>query len=494
MASHTTYPRISISSIPPRDAKTPLVVPVGLNFGPTWVSITFFIDQDHYHTGVPGSDLYRSFFQDALSQKVQCNLDQRLSENLSTSDVSPFKSEEKAKELMQAFSKHIKSAVRMGAWALDFNPALHFKLMAVTVPDHWDECVRTHVATAAKLAGHPLDGSHMIIPLPRAIQSTFQMGKNTQGNYLTLILDYNKSYLHLMLVVNFDELMIIENFKKGTLHRDVCVMEDEVYFPLLGENELHKPPLVGSAVAAGADSLNNGSVNCQPSGGLPSVGDSTDNPSISKSAISDHFTCDPPPSIQSLSLSTDDFPTSDLPSGTLPTNDPLDSELHSSDQSAIDDSSSYKHTCGNPDDDPLPDDFYAHEPNCHNQTAHFKPIVDTVSEFMVQMITPWKSVLAGESSMPKYTADDVSTAVRNVKYIVIDGEASRAGMMDLGDAIENMFINEKWITIERIKSDCGAYGAALVAKRQLENPKHMDNWKDFPGYIPGRLPDVSGSD
>ncbi len=87
--------------------------------------------------------------------------------------------------------------------------------------------------------------------------------------------------------------------------------------------------------------------------------------------------------------------------------------------------------------------------------------------------------------MPNYTAEDISTAVRNVKYIVLDGEASIPGMTDLGDAIEKMFINEKCIVIERIRSDCGAYGAALAARRQLGNPKHMDDWKDLPRYIPG---------
>ncbi len=494
MASNTTYPNISESDIPPRDAKKPLVVPVGLNFGPTWLKITFFIDQDEYYTGVPGGDLYRSFIQNALSKEVQCNIDQRPSESPSASDVLPFTSEEKAKELVQAFSEHIKSAVRMGISALDKNPALHFKLMAVSVPDHWGETARTHVATAAKLAGYPLDGSHMIIPLSRAIQLTFQMSKNTEGRYLTLILDYNKSYLHLMLVESFDKHFIIETCERS-MRRDVLEMKGQVYFPHLGEDELHKAPVVGSAVAADPDSLDHESVNCEPSGGLRTIGDSTDNPSTSKSAISNHSACDPPSSIQSLSLSTNNLSTSDLSGDPLPTNDPLNSEIDSSDRSAGDDSSSDKPTRGNPDDGPIPDEFYTHRPNCHNQTAHFKPIVDAVSEFMVQMTTPsWKSVPAGESSMPKYTADDVSTAVRNVKYIVIDGEASRDGMKDLGEAIANMFINEKWITVERIRSDCGAYGAALAAKRQLENPKHMDDWKDFPGYIPGRLPDVSGSD
>lgn len=260
---------------------------------------------------------------------MQCNLECAPSERLSTSAVSSFTSHEEVIEPVEALSGHIKSAINMGSWALDNNPTLDFKLMAVTVPNHWDGSARTHVATGTKLAGQPLDGSYMIIPLSRAIQLAFQMSRCTEGKYLTLLLEYNKSYLHMIL---------LEICGTG------CIVKRQVYFPHLGEDKLHKAP------------------NC-----LQNDGKSKDNSTV------------------------------------------------------------------------VPNRFIAKRPICNNKAAHFKPIIDTVSEFMIRITVP-------KTSSPT--------------------------------------VNEEWINVKGDKRDCGAYGATLVARRQLQNPKHLGDWKDLPGYVP----------
>ena len=288
----------------------------------------------------------------------------------------------------------------MGVWALDDNPALNYKLMAVTVPNHWDRSARTHVATAIKLAGQPLDGSHMIIPLSRAIQSAFQMIRYTEGQYLTLLLDYNKSYLHIILV---------------EMCRTGCTVKRQVCFPHLGEDELHKAPILGSTVASERESLTHNVVNGEPSDDLQNDGKSKYNTTV------------------------------------------------------------------------VPDKFITQRPICNNKVAHFKFIIDAVSEFMIQMIVPKASSPAVNFPVPSCSASELRHAVRDVRYVVIDGEASIPGLWDLRDAIKSKFINEEWINVEGDKRDCGAYGAALAETRQLQNPKHVGDWKDLPGYVPERL-------
>lgn len=103
-------------------------------------SASILVDQDEYYTGIPCDELYRSFWQDALKKEGHLEYDPN--------------------ELVDTLSRHIKSAVKMGVWALDDNPTLKFKVGAITVPDHWDRPTRTYTATAIRLAGHPLDGQH----------------------------------------------------------------------------------------------------------------------------------------------------------------------------------------------------------------------------------------------------------------------------------------------------------------------------------------------
>lgn len=343
-------------------------------------------------------------------------------------------SSEHTTELVETISRHIKSAISMGISALDHNPALDFKLMAVTVPDHWGVSARTHVATASRLAGHPLDGSHMIIPLSRATQLAFQMSRYTEGKYLTLLLDYNKSYLHLMLL----EMC-------GT----DCVMKGQVYSPHLGEDQLHKAPVLGSATVPDQGSATRKVVTRAPSDGVKNDDESTSSSSTNDSSTSDMIF--PISDVHTSKFSTRITPPSDQPIDKHPT-----AKEKTTDSNAV------------------PDEFFKSSgPVCHNKAAHFNPILNAVCDLLVQMTAA--------------SAGHLKHAFRDVKYIVIDGEATIPGLWDLRDAIKSEFVNEEWIQIEGDKRDCGSYGAAVIARQQWQNPKHMDNWKNLPGYVPGRL-------
>ena len=428
MTDHSLCPMPSHPDIARRTTKNPSVVPVGLNFGPTQLSISFFLGQHEYYTGVPGGVLYQSFYQDVLFKEVQCDLEHRPTEDLSIS-VPSFTGQKGVENLVQLFSDLIKSAIHMGISTFDNDPALKFKLMAITVPDHWNESTRTYVATASQLAGHPLDGSHMIISLPRAIQLSHQMRKYTEGIYKTLILDYNKSHLHLMLVEMY-----------GTQ----CDVIGRGYLQHLGEDELHKAPVLDNGIAV--------SVTGKPAITLQDIGTFTTNLSINDNPA--------------INLTRADSSTKDISNSESPSSDPT--HTHSATSGA---------EAGNPQayNPPPPDEFYTQRPVCHNQKAHFKPIVDAASLFMIG---------SKRRELPlEITADMIKYAFQDVKYIIIDGEASIPGLWDLRDAMESMPIeNDGWTVIEGDKRDCGAYGAARAAWQQMQNPKHLGDWTGLPGY------------
>ena len=458
MASYSGDTEFSYIDSPSRLVKKPSIVPVGLNFGPTWLSITFFLKDGEYYTGVPCDELYKGFFQDSLSENVQRNLESRVTVRSSAFSNPSSTSYAKVSELVEAFSKHIKDAIGMGVWALDNNPALAFKLMAVTVPDHWDESARTLVATATKTAGYPLDGSSMIIPLSRAIQSAFQMSKYTKGEYLTLLLDYNKSYLHLMLV----EMCGAD-----------CIMKREIFFPHLGEDELHRASIFDSAVFSEQESPTDSVAKGEPSDDLQF--DEASNSSQSTNVSSGSDLMFPIGDLHTTLLGfRNSAPTTKHPVRVRDATNDSPSETPVTGQQTT-----YK-PCANRTI--IPDEFNGQRPVCHNQAAHFKPITDTVSDFMIQT----QATEISEQPMPKHPPSDLRHAVHNVRYVVIDGEASIAGLWDLRDAIKAKFVDEEWITVEGSKRDCGAYGAALAARRQLQNPKHVGDWKDLPGYVPER--------
>ncbi|KAL9132582.1 MAG: hypothetical protein Q9175_006242 [Cornicularia normoerica] len=84
-------------------------------------------------------------------------------------------------------------------WAHDKKPVLDSKVMAITVPNHKNASARTIGANAAEIAGQPLDGSYMMLELPQAARSTYQMYKITNGADFVLLAHYPKFYLHFLL-------------------------------------------------------------------------------------------------------------------------------------------------------------------------------------------------------------------------------------------------------------------------------------------------------
>ncbi|CAF9935371.1 hypothetical protein IMSHALPRED_010203 [Imshaugia aleurites] len=399
MATHSKEPSLTRSVPSLGDPQNPLVVPMGLNFGPTSVSTWFFVGDRTCNTGVPCDELYQSFFQDALSKTVQCNFASRPSEGLSTSAISSFINPNKTVQLTEAFANYIKSTARMGITAFDSNPGLNFKVMAITVPDHWDAAARRQVELAAELAGYPLDGPDMIITLSQAIHSTYRLDERTEGRYLFLILDYNKSYLHIMLV---------------QVDGRSCDMKGQAYFPHLGEDRLHKAPIKGDAVASGPEPLSSKSSSDSDNGTIFEEDNEEPNPE------------------------------------SAPKNEPTDSHAA------------------------IPDEICADRPVCHNQTAHFKPIIETLLQFMALMRKQEAPSSPGESPELIDSPGNANHPMRGVKYIVVDGEASVQGMRDLRDVLKESFVDEESITVEGRWRDCGAYGAALTAQRLLHSPQHLE--------------------
>lgn len=420
--------------------KDATVVPVGLDFGPTWISTQFSIDRANvspgpYFTGVPGGQVYNDFYQEALSNKVQSHLD---STEFSPSAAPLVATEERATELARAFSRHIEDARLIGVWALDKNPLLNFRVMAITVPDHWDFSARVVVAKAARLAGQPLDGSHMILKLPRAVQSAYSMQRYTTGKYFTVLIYYHKSHLHLMLV---------QMCETG------CVMKGQVWLHRLGEDVILKAAVVSSAVDSDDETLENKA----PGDDISSEEPVSDEP-LNESPLQANPLHDSSPRI--TWVEGDAFTE-------VPPNDALTPEPSTS-------------TNPSNNNNPSPNDIYTKPPAYQYPLVDLKPIQEALRRFIHLTIPSPDSNPAIEPSLL------LKDTVNDVKYIVIDGEASPRGERALRAAIEEIFADMEGISIEGGMQDSGATGAKIAARCQFQNPQHLDDWDDLPGYLLGK--------
>lgn len=380
------------------------VVAVGLDFGPRWISSHFRIEGSKFYTGVRGGQLYRDFYEEVLKSKVQSHL--RLKE-LSPPDAPLLPTEERASELVQAITHHTEQARRIAVSALA-DPSLDFKVMAITVPHHWDASARTLVAEAAKIAGQPLEGSHMFLELPRAVQLTYEMHRETTGTYLTLIIMYHESHLHLMLV----EMC-------GTS----CVTKGEVYLPELGEDAIR-----ASAVASMVDS---------------------DKDTLKKNPPGDEIASEEPAS-------------ADLLAG-----DGLSSSLGSEAWTSTDSKTA------------SPFEYLTRPSSINYPPVDLQPIQDALKQFLDLMTPSDESISATESSNILPT-----NAISDLKFIVIDGEARPEGLRRLVVAVTEMFAEAEGVVIMGNMSDCGADGAEREGRRQLQNPKHVGDWRNLPEYVP----------
>ena len=421
---------LSLQDLPVEPDKNATVVPVGLDFGPTFISSTISIGQSrHYSTNFPSGPGYRDFYHEALSKKVQSHLN---FDQDTTSAASLVPTEERAAELVQAFAGHIEEARSMAVWPLDNDPMLKFKVMAITVPDHWDISACTVVAKAAKLAGQPLDGSNMMLKLPQAVQSAYKMHENVDGRYLALLVHYHKSHLHLMLV---------------QMHGTECVMGRQVYLSHLGEDTV-PTACVDSAVDSSHEPLGK-----YPPGDDLSSGESTSYERL--------------PDILHHDLSLDDTSHHSSPLSELPQ---VEDRLTEGDLNVdlIPEPSTSAAS---------PDDINTKPPVSEYSQVHMGPIQEALRQFL-----PPQTV-SNDAKPPSGSSPSLWHAVLDVCYIVIDGEATSSGKKALHRAIEEMFADMSWIAVEGDKADCGATGAKIAAQIQLVEPQHVGDWKELPGYL-----------
>lgn len=408
--------------------KNATVVPVGLDFGPTWISTCFSIisteeSEEKYWTGYPCGQVYKDFYQEALDKKVQTHLEY---EESSQSAVPLVPTEERELELIQVFARHIEEARLMGVWALDKNPMLNFKVMAISVPDHWDVSARTVVAKAARLAGQPLDSSHMILDLPQAVLSAYRMREDTASRHLMVLVHYHETYLHLMLVR-----------MSGT----GSAVKGQVYLPDLGEDAILKASDVGSRVDFTEENLNEQSPGDSTSSGKP-----TEKPLTEASPTEDY-------SDKEIALENP-TPEESTPEQITPGPSTSTHQAHND-------------TAASEDIDTEPPKY----------SGDLQPIQEALRKFVILII------LSNTPNLPREPRLMLKYAVSDVKYIVVDGEASVKGRRALSTAIEEMFADMDWLSVEGNIHDCGAYGANIAALMQVGNPKHLDDWKDLPGYL-----------
>ncbi len=403
------------------------VVPVGLDFGPTWIHISFSIDREGiskgpYVTGAPGERVYKDFHEETLSKKVQGHVN---FEELPPPAEPLVPTKERASELVEAFRLHIEGAVKLGVWALDRNPKLDFKVMAITVPDHWDASARTVVAKAARDAKQPLDSSCMMLKFPQAVQMAYEMHKHVSGRFLTLLIHYHKSYLHLMLLEMFE---------------DICVMKGQVRLPHLGEDELKAS--AGSNTTPEKDSgddLHGGQL-------------------VSDQSVSEDDAYENPLQRRPLAQGTEVYLSEDR------LNDDLTLESTTSTHPAYDDTASSNYICTEPPVNRYP-------------PVDLEPIRAAIQKFIILMTQTNASNPDGESSL------HLKLGTTDMAYIVIDGDATPKGQVVLHTAIKEMFAETEDISVVAWMSDCGARGAEFAARRQYQNPKHLGDWKELPGYL-----------
>lgn len=246
----------------------------------------------------------------------------------------------------------------MGVSALDYDPLLNFKVMAITVPEHWDVSARTMVAKAAQMAGEPLDSSSMILRLPQAVRLAYRMRIDTGHGCLVVLVYYHETHLHLMLVQ-----MSAAGF----------AVKRQVYLPHLGEHAI-------------------------------------------------------------LKASVTDSPAHD---------DTADSQII------------YETT----------------------YRGDLQPILEALQKFLVV------TTLSHDPNLLKKLPYVLKYAVSDVRCIVVDGEACNKGREALRTAIKKMFADMTWLSVTETH-ECGAYGASVAAQMQLQNPKHLGDWRDLPGYLP----------
>lgn len=320
---------------------------------------------------------------------------------------------ERLTELVGCFKEHIEKARFMGVWCAD-DSSLELKVMGITVPGHWDLFAQTVVYQAARLAGQPLAKLSSVLAIPQAAKLAYGID-DEDGEYLMLIIQYHKSHLHLMLVEG-----------------DTCAMQRQAYLPNLGEDMM----LEAAAAVGESDSDD-----VMTEASTPDSAADSDEIPLPKFAIGDAVfikseseTLTPEPSTSTQSPRDDTPPPADLDTQL---NEPFTPELSTSTPST--------HNNTPPQDDPD-----TKPPAHHYPETNLAPIQDALSRFMH---------LDQPSEDP-----DLKAALADVKYIVIDGDASMEWKKALRAAVEGVLDHKEGITILANRFCCGVYGAEIKAR------------------------------
>lgn len=99
---------------------------------------------------------------------------------------------------------------------------------AISVPYHWNSTVQQAIFSATRVANVPLAGIHLLLRHPQALEKAYHLESSiAEDDYLSLVVDYNRSYLHLL---------ICETVKDG----GYALVEGQVQLPHLGEYAVSK--------------------------------------------------------------------------------------------------------------------------------------------------------------------------------------------------------------------------------------------------------------
>lgn len=199
--------------------------PLGLNFGPTYITASHALDDGSIIpvTRVTASIAYQHFFWQSLQKRVQNDLRSRPQEQLPNSHLFPPDSQ--AEELTALFAHEI-DAIKSDASRVLGSTAVDVK--AISVPYHWNSTAREAIFSAATVANVPLAGIHLLLRHPRALDKAYPLESSIAADdYLSIVVDYNRSYLHLL---------ICETVKDG----GYALVEGQVQLPHLGEDAISK--------------------------------------------------------------------------------------------------------------------------------------------------------------------------------------------------------------------------------------------------------------
>ena len=167
---------------------------IGISFGLEYITVSKARKDDtvdHIGCYAP-SPAYQEFFRLVLGGRVQSHLDVRPREVMPDTHLIPPKSYD-VENLLRGELEKVLATVKNTLGSAEVVPAISF-------PYHWSEAVQRTVFKAAEGAKIPLAGMHVFSKLPRALEKAYEFPSDpSKDDYFCIIVDYNRTYLHLVL-------------------------------------------------------------------------------------------------------------------------------------------------------------------------------------------------------------------------------------------------------------------------------------------------------